>query len=226
MRIKPEIVDTADGSQTLLHPTLNQHYHSLFSAHEESTLIFIESGLEYFVAQKQTPPSKVNIFEMGFGTGLNAYLTLKYFEESSLSHENLSVEYTSVELYPVSIECVAQMTLAADMDFMALHSSEWGEKCYIKPYFILNKLSEGLLTAEIPQGLDLVYFDAFSPDSQPELWSEEVFSKLYDAMNSGGVLTTYCCKGSVKRALKSAGFQIERLPGPSGKRHILRAVKL
>ncbi len=161
---------------------------------------------------------------MGFGTGLNAWLTLKYVLENGIT-----AEYHAVENYPVDTAMAAELHYTDDPLFMELHTAPWNEQVRITPSFVLTKTCGDLTGMEFGTvdgtGYGLVYFDAFAPDVQPELWTEEVFSKLYNAMALGGILVTYSAKGSVKQALRNAGFRVERLAGALGKRHMLRAVK-
>ena len=188
---------TADGSNTLYVPELNEHYHSVKGALTESAHIFIQMGLNH--AQAINP----RVLEIGFGTGLNAFLTLLEAEKSQRA-----IHFTSIERFPLPEEIVRGLaypeTIAPEEceKFYALHTAPFSE-CY-----------------------DVVYFDAFAPEKQPEMWSQPLFDNLYRQMNPGGILTTYCAKGVVRRMLQAAGFTVERLPGPpGGKREILRATK-
>ncbi len=213
-------VITSDGSATLYNPTSGEHYHSTFGAIQESRHIFIEAGLSLFLKQ-----SHISLFEVGFGTGLNALLSMKLGEE-----QGVNIHYTAVELYPIFPEESQQLNYPSllEMDaslFLRMHESPQMQTS-LTVHFYLEKIHEPFqeLLFE-PELFDVVYFDAFSPESQPEMWTEEGFEKLYQAIKPGGVLVTYSCKGLVKRALKSAGFRIEKLPGPPGKREFLRAWK-
>lgn len=225
---------TEDGSATLFVPELNEHYHSVKGAHTESQHIFIDMGL------KASAAFQPHILEVGFGTGLNALLTLEAAEQ-----EKRPVHYTGIELYPLSWEEVDALKYSANPLFKELHTSPWEKDVNITPYFTLHKIhgdvnkavSDKLLATgnESPanrpslitsHSFDLVYFDAFAPEKQPEMWSEELFRKIYAGMNVNGILTTYCAKGVVRRLLQTVGFTVERLPGPpGGKREILRALK-
>ncbi|MFR9650344.1 MAG: tRNA (5-methylaminomethyl-2-thiouridine)(34)-methyltransferase MnmD [Rikenellaceae bacterium] len=205
---------TDDGSQTLIHPIIGDSYHSLHGAVAESEHIYISAGLG------SVSGGDISILEVGFGSGLNALLTIRAIE-----HTGQSVRYTGVELYPVWQDVAQRMDYAAEPHFLELHSSPWGEWCDITPSFKLLKERVDLVEYDFNDSFDLVYFDAFAPDSQPELWSEAIFARIYSAMNRGGVLVTYSSKGVVKRALRAVGFEVSRLAGPVGKRHIVRAVK-
>ncbi|MDE6444318.1 MAG: tRNA (5-methylaminomethyl-2-thiouridine)(34)-methyltransferase MnmD [Muribaculaceae bacterium] len=212
-----EITATADGSTTIYRKDLNEHYHSVKGALTESEHVYLNLGWERTLSGKDA----VRIFEVGFGTGLNCALTAK----AALRSEK-SAEYFSVELYPLPTCITERLEYAGDDDFKAVNEAPWNEEAVINPFFRLYKINDDLLTMNIPERLDLVYFDAFAPEKQPELWEERVFRKMYEAMNPGGVLTTYCAKGSIRRMLQHIGFITERLPGPpGGKREVLRAVR-
>jgi tRNA U34 5-methylaminomethyl-2-thiouridine-forming methyltransferase MnmC len=216
-----EIVKTSDGSHTLFVPELNEHYHSVCGALRESETVFIRNGYDYCSREE------LNILEIGFGTGLNTLLTLL----RSLS-EKRKVRYTAIEKYPLTDEITAQLnhgTVAGSggvMLFKLIHSCQWGEEVKINADFTLLKINEDILEYR-PAGIyDLIYFDAFGPDKQPELWSREIFRKISDVTTPGGILVTYSCKGAVKRALRESGFSVHLLPGPPGKREVTRAVKI
>jgi len=215
------ILITEDGSNTLFNKTIGEHYHSTYGAIQESEHVFIQSGLDLFKDVK----SQINIFEVGFGTGLNALLTYAWAEKNKVP-----IFYQSVELYPVSTEQAKKLNypelLSIDQSiFMEMHQIG-EEKVLLSKYFALQKNLVSLQESRLPKSVfDLVFFDAFSPDAQPEMWTEDIFQQIATSMKRGGVLTTYSTKGIVKRALKSAGFEIEKLPGPPGKREILRGRK-
>jgi tRNA U34 5-methylaminomethyl-2-thiouridine-forming methyltransferase MnmC len=217
------IEKTNDGSATLFVPELNEHYHSTKGAWTESQHIFVDMGLKASIA-----PSP-RIWEIGFGTGLNAWLTLLEAERSGRN-----VHYTTVELYPLQYSLVDELHYSSDSRFAQLHSTPWEVVNTITPHFTLlkqqadaNTLAQSYLQAGSTSLFDLVYFDAFAPEKQPELWSQELFNNIFRLLNEEGILTTYCAKGVVRRRLQAAGFTVERLPGPpGGKREILRARKL
>lgn len=229
--MKRIIERTEDGSATLFVPELDEHYHSVKGAHTESQHIFIDMGLKASVA---TSP---RVLEVGFGTGLNALLTLEVAEG-----EERTVHYTGVELYPLQWEEVSVLNYSANPLFKELHTVGWNADVDITPHFTLRKvqgdiyevLNERLSTISAlwperkPLPLfDVVYFDAFAPEKQPEMWSEELLRNVYACMSQGGIFTTYCAKGAVRRLLQAVGFVVERLPGPpGGKREILRAIKV
>ncbi len=217
------IETTEDGSHTLYVPELGEHYHSTHGAIQESRHVYIEAGLH------RCPKAGVNLLEIGFGTGLNAFLTLLDTPNSCRS-----VRYTAIERYPLSPDNAARLNypqLLASGDgetFLRLHSSPWEEWQEITPSFPLKKRRMDATHLEDlhPDSLfDVIYYDAFAPEKQPSLWTQEIFNTLYALSNNGAILTTYCAKGVVRRMLQAAGYRVERLPGPPGKREILRAVK-
>jgi len=221
---KPILKTTSDGSHTLFLPELNEHYHSTFGALQEAKLVFIQNGLHYL----QPCLKEINLLEVGFGTGLNALLTVLEAKK-----QQRKINYVAIEPFPLQKEVINTLNFPeqiggpeAEGYFNKLHTANWGQASFLSDYFILNKIEAKLQEITLKQQqFHLIYFDAFGPDVQPEMWTEEVFAKLYDCLNFDGVLVTYSCKGSVKRALLAAGFLIEKLPGPEGKREVLRAVK-
>jgi len=227
-----EVVRTADGSDTVFHPSLNQHYHSTFGAVQESEHIFLDAGFRHayqkFLSKGLADNHSFNILEIGFGTGLNALMTLLEAEKL-----RFQVNYTSVELYPLPEDVWRNLNysglfhIAGLQDiFASIHQAAWNEAFAVSQYFNLKKAESTIETYRpVASHFHLVYFDAFGPDTQPALWSEAIFANLFASLLPGGVLTTYSVKGTVVRALRSVGFQTEKLPGPPGKRHILRAIK-
>ena len=215
-----EIIITEDGSTTLYIPELNEHYHSIHGAIQESTHIFIKAGIEYY-GQKD-----IRILEAGFGTGLSAYLSLLRSEELQLP-----LDYHSVEKYPLPPEEVNrlhypdQLPAADPGSFAMLHDAPWDCGEQITPLFHLHKYRTDFRSIQFQARFDIVYFDAFNPEVQPHLWTPEVFSRFAQALKPGGILVTYCVKGIVKQALREVGFTLKRLPGPPGKREMLRATK-
>ena len=214
---------TSDGSHTLFVRELNEHYHSTFGAVQESMHVFIQSGFDEI--DKTIVP--VNILEMGFGTGLNALLTLINSEKNSRQ-----VHYTGVEKFPLSDGIIEQLNYPQILNpsfvkiFRSLHNSGWNQEIKITADFTLFKINKDLQDLIFnPDTFDLVYYDAFGPKVQPELWTDQIFQKITNAMKPGGILVTYSVKGSVRRALKSTGFEVKKLPGPPGKREITRATK-
>lgn len=216
-----EIIKTGDGSHTIFVPEIEEHYHSVHGAIQESGHIFINNGLRFCTADP------VSILEIGFGTGLNVLLTALSANESGKR-----VFYTSVEKYPLDCNTIRslnyiEMTGNKGRElFSRIHSPVWGDDEEIYPGFILRKLKEDLTKVSLSGLYNLVYFDAFSPEKQPGMWTRKIFSMISDLTARDGILVTYCVKGEVKRILKSVGFSISVLPGPPGKRHILRAIKI
>ena len=210
---------TADGSPTLYLAPLDQHYHSIHGAQQESEHVFLRTGLRSLPAQ-----SRIDLLEVGFGTGLNALLTAQY----ALRQKQV-IHYTALEKYPLTPatwEALSYPQAAPAAWLPALHQAPWSENYALQPFFQLQKQDGDLRTTPFAPALfDLIYFDAFAPEAQPELWTEEIFSALYASLRPGGVLVTYCVKGRVRRALKAAGFAVEKKPGPPGKREITRAEK-
>ena len=186
----------------------------------ESKHVFIDAGLN-FIDKKE-----ISILEVGFGTGLNAILSYR----ESIS-KNSRIHYSSIELFPLDKIQISQLNFSDETGinssvFELLHSCEWDQDVYIEPFFTLHKIKGDLTKTRFDRQFDLIYFDAFAPDKQPEMWTPEIFSHLFEQTNPNGILTTYCAKGSVRRMLKAAGYATERLPGPPGKREMLRARKL
>ena len=207
-----KISSTADGSKTLYSNRFNEHYHSTFGAASESNHVFIDAGY------RATTVDPVSVLEIGFGTGLNAWITMQ-----QAGRLNRHTRYEAVELYPIDELTVCELS---DNDlFRSLHVATWEQPVEITPEFVLYKRKSDLLQTAFTHKFDVVYFDAFSPAVQPEMWSRNIFIGLYATMNFGAVLTTYCAKGEVRRTMQSVGFVVERLPGPAGKREMLRAWK-
>jgi len=223
MSVKPEIEITADGSHTLFVPGLNEHYHSVNGAIQESTHVFIETGLIH------CKKDNIYIFEIGFGTGLNAFLTL--MEAQKLRK---IIHYTSIEAYPLDSSVTDKLNYSRNYSednqilFQKLHEVEWEKEVRIIPDFYLTKLKADFTQFNlslIEQPVDIIYFDAFAPDKQPDMWKQELFNDLYNITAQQGILVTYCAKGAVRRMMQQAGYTTERLPGPPGKREMLRATK-
>ena len=209
---------TADNSPTLYVPELNEHYHSVNGALQESIHIFINAGLKHI--QKEN----INILEIGFGTGLNTVLT---FSENKKLKKN--IYYETIEKYPLSkdiIEDLINNNFTEPEITEQIHQIPWEKEIMISDNFYLKKIKTDLKTYFPEHTFDLVYFDAFAPEKQPELWTEEIFKKIYDATKQNGILVTYSAKGIVKQALRAAGFIVKRLPGPIGKRHMIQAIKI
>ena len=218
------LILTGDGSHTISMPELNVTYHSIHGAIQESKHVFIEAGLKSLLPVEGTA---LNVFEMGFGTGLNALLTI--IESERLQRK---IYYETVEQFPVDTGEVRSLNYCEQLDredlqpiFEQLHSCEWEKKVNITENFGFNKSRTNLLNLETSETFELIYFDAFAPNTQPELWTNEIFEKMFAMLEPGGILVTYCSKGDVRRAMQAAGFIVEKLPGPRGKREMTRALR-
>ncbi len=220
-----QLFETQDGSHSVLSGRYGVSYHSRYGAIRESMHVFIEAGLRLRGFVKD----ELSVFEMGLGTGLNALLT--WLEARD---RGWRVRYAAVETEPLPLELVGQLNYAEALgkpearEFLrGIHESPWGAPVrFDKGRFAFSKVRQSLEEVHLPrEEYDVVYFDAFAPDVQPELWTEDIFRKMWLAMVPGGVLTTYSAKGAVRRALKAAGFEVEKLPGPPGKREMTLARK-
>jgi tRNA U34 5-methylaminomethyl-2-thiouridine-forming methyltransferase MnmC len=215
------IVKTSDGSHTIYIPELNEHYHSIHGAVQESSFIFIKNGFETCNADP------LDIFEVGFGTGLNALLTCL----KSISGERV-VNYTSIEKFPLEEETVRRLNHhifageSGSMLYNSVHNSAWNEWINICRNFNLKKINGDFTQIQLTGKYDLIYFDAFGPDKQPEMWTKEMFDLISSITKINGILVTYSAKGDVKRNLRACGFEVALLPGPPGKRQMIRAVKI
>ena len=218
--LPPRLVLTEDGSHTLFDPRFDQHYHSIHGSVQESYRIFIELGIDPFLDNSK----EIRVFEMGLGTGLNALLTWQWAE----AHRR-PVHYVSIEAYPVSEQEAEQLNYETLMGLPGpdkIHQAPWGTPVPLSPYFTFLK-HQTLLQDYAAGGtlFDVVYYDAFAPRTQPELWTAETFAHVATFTRSGGHLVTYCAKSDVQRALRSAGFRVEKHRGPWRKRHVLRGVR-
>ena len=218
-----EIITTSDGSHSLLNTALNETYHSKHGALQESIHVFIKEGLDYFLQRKSQ--KDISILEVGFGTGLNALLTV----QRALELPNNIIHYTSLETFPVPetiwsklnyIDCVGLQE-----KFNQLHEAKWNEVVLISSNFNLRKLQTSLQQIDFTSEFELIYFDAFAPNKQPQMWEIDVLRHVVNAMRADGIFVTYCAKGQLKRDLKSLGLDVETLPGPPGKKEMVRAVK-
>ncbi|GAB1307925.1 tRNA (5-methylaminomethyl-2-thiouridine)(34)-methyltransferase MnmD [Urechidicola sp. KH5] len=219
--MKRKVIKTADGSTTIFLEDWNEHYHSKHGAIQEATHVFIKHGLH--IVQHNT----INILEIGFGTGLNAFIT--FLESKRL---NKSINYVGVEAYPVAASEVQKLNYVDalnaklyEKEFSNMHEEQWEIPIEISENFVLEKRKQRFEEINDVSVFDLIFFDAFGARVQPELWSEAMFDRMFNALKSGGILVTYAAKGSVRRAMLEVGFQVEKLPGPPGKREMLRAIK-
>ncbi|HPW97945.1 MAG TPA: tRNA (5-methylaminomethyl-2-thiouridine)(34)-methyltransferase MnmD [Flavobacterium sp.] len=218
--MKREIIQTNDGSTSIYLPDWNESYHSKHGAIQEANHVFIKNGLSLFEGKP------VSILEIGFGTGLNALIT--YYE--SLKNQQ-TIHYVGVEAYPVSIEEVVQMNYPTEINsslndaFQLLHTSNWETEIQFNSNFTFKKRKQFFQEIKDSNTFDLIYFDAFGYDKQPELWSVVIFKSMFDALKKNGILVTYACRSILKRNMIEAGFKVEKLPGAPGKREMLRAIK-
>ncbi len=228
--MKRKIITTSDGSKTIQIEEWNEQYHSIHGAIQEANHVFIKHGLLYFFELIQTEPnsesSPIHILEIGFGTGLNAFLTLIKGEEL-----NQIIDYVGVEAYPVQSDEIQQLNYVELISnqhkncFEKMHQIPWEETYQITSLFKLEKQKLYFKNITAENSFDIIYFDAFGARVQPELWTETIFNIMFKALKNNGVLVTYSAKGSVRRAMEAVGFTVERLPGPPGKREMLRARK-
>lgn len=216
--MKREIIVTSDGSTTIQLPEWNEQYHSVNGAIQEAYHVFIDAGFN------QIKKDNISILEIGFGTGLNCLVTLL--------EEKKKINYVGVEAYPVKTEELEKLNYLSQLKvedkkevFQKIHQVTWGELHQITGDFTLTKRKQFFKDINDIEVFDLIYFDAFGARVQPELWTEAIFEKMYRSLKSEGVLVTYSAKGSVRRAMQAVGFYVERLPGPPGKREMLRAIK-
>jgi tRNA U34 5-methylaminomethyl-2-thiouridine-forming methyltransferase MnmC len=216
-----QLEETSDGSHTLYVPELDEHYHSIHGAVQESMFIFIKNGFDFCKA------SPLNILEVGFGTGLNALLTA--IRSMTGSRE---VNYNSIEKYPLDNSIVSSLNhykFAGEEGreiYRRIHAAAWNRIINICPNFNLKKIETDFTKTKLEGRHDLIYFDAFAPDKQPEMWTNEMFDSIASVTNNNGILVTYSAKGEVKRNLKACGFEVTLVPGPPGKRQMIRAIKI
>lgn len=220
-KLKRIIIKTEDGSSSLYVPEIDEHFHSVHGAITESLHVFIHKGLRNICL------NNINVLEIGFGTGLNCILTYRDAQTSKKS-----ITYHSVELYPISKDEFDELNYCNIIGveyqnvFQKMHSSPWGIETQVDDFFYLKKIQNNLLDVHFDSSYDLIYFDAFAPGKQPEMWTYDIFKNISDSTKSGGILTTYCAKGEVRRILKSVGFDVVRTDGPPGKREMIIATKL
>lgn len=223
-KLKKQLLKTGDGSTTLHLPEWDEQYHSKHGAIQEGLHVFIKNGLEYFYEQHK--PKAVSILEIGFGTGLNALLTYVTAKEKN----DLSINYIGLEAYPIALNEINTLNFSEQLNidngiFTKMHSSLWEQKEIISDIFSLSKNNLRFESFEAVEAFNLIYFDAFGPRVQPELWEKDIFQRMFAALKPNGVLVTYSAKGVVRRTMQEVGFTVERLPGPPGKREMLRAIK-
>lgn len=222
---KTSLIVTKDNSHTLYSERFDATYHSTYGAVQESVHVFIKNGLEFCLQENHT--AKLSILEIGFGTGLNALLTYEFAKQN-----HLLINYQSVEAFPIPPEIVQHLNYTNEKDtelkeaFSIMHQCESGTLTSIDSFFSLLKHLCLIEEFKSEERFDVIYFDAFSPTQQPELWTEEIFKNMFQLLKSQGILVTYCAQGQMKRNMKAAGFKIKSLPGPPGKREMTRGTKL
>ena len=219
--MKREIIQTRDGSTTIHIKEWDECYHSRFGAIQEAQHVFIKNGLSLFENRS------ISILEIGFGTGLNAFIT---FLESNKLNQN--IDYSGIEAYPISLDEAALMNYVSELNaekeraiFDQMHASKWEKSIILRDNFLFSKRKQFFQDINDFEKFDLIYFDAFGYDVQPELWSTEIFKKMYEALKPSGVLVTYAARGVIKRSMKDVGFNVEKLEGAPGKREMFRARK-
>lgn len=217
------IIETQDGSHSIFSEKFGVSYHSKYGAIQETEHVFINAGLR----PKAVQQSEIHIIDIGFGTGLNAFMT---FLEAK--KEGLTIHYTGVEAFPISVKEARKLNYSNELnvpesqnDFMKMHEANWDETIAISEVFHLTKVKKQFQALTFENQFDVIYFDAFAPSSQPELWEIPLLQIMYDALKTDGVLVTYCAKGQFKRNLKAVGFTVEGIPGPIGKREMTRGRK-
>jgi tRNA U34 5-methylaminomethyl-2-thiouridine-forming methyltransferase MnmC len=219
--LKREIIQTLDGSTTIQIKEWDECYHSKHGAIQEAQHVFIKNGLSLFKNRQ------ISILEIGFGTGLNAFIT--FLEAKKM---NQSIDYVGVEAYPISAEELVSMNYVEELNardekgvFEQMHQCNWEEKEILGDGFSLTKRKQLFEEIDDLDRFDLIYFDAFGYRVQPELWSTAIFKKMFDSLKNNGVLVTYAARGVVKRSMIEVGFKVEKLAGPPGKREMFRARK-
>jgi tRNA U34 5-methylaminomethyl-2-thiouridine-forming methyltransferase MnmC len=208
---------TADGSHTLFLPEINEHYHSINGAVQEALHVYINAGFN--LCRKEN----IRVLELGFGAGLNVLLTAMESRK-----RGIEVSYTSIENDPLPQAIINQLNYI-ELDkalFQQIHAAEWNKAVPLLPSFTLHKIEADFTAFNFNDYFDVIYYDAFAPDKQAEVWSQELFDRIFRVLNPGGILTTYCAKGNIRRMLQQAGFAVERIPGPPGKREMLRACSI
>lgn len=223
--MKRKIIITEDGSSSLELLDVNEHYHSTFGAIQEAQFVYLNNGLAYFINKNEA--KSISILEMGFGTGLNSFMSFLYAQK-----HQIITNYVGIEAFPLNADEVAQLNYVQQLKaqesaavFAALHQIKHNDSAHITPFFKLTLNTNPLDKFEASSLFNIIYFDAFGPAIQPELWTAAIFTKMYDALKPNGILVTYSAKGSVRRTLQAVGFKVERLQGPPGKREMLRATK-
>ena len=221
--MKREILITSDGSTTIHLPEWDEQYHSKHGAIQEAYHVFLRAGFDEIIKKNK----KISILEIGFGTGLNAFIT---FLEAT--EKRIKIDYVGIEAYPIAATEVVKLNYVKELKaskeqlvFDEMHALSWEEKHFVSEGFQLTKRKQFFEDIADKNIFELIYFDAFGAKNQPELWTEDIFFRMYEAMKENGILVTYSAKGSARRAMQAVGFSVERIPGPPGKREMLRAIK-
>lgn len=219
-----QIISTQDGSHSIFSEQFGVAYHSKYGAVQETEHVFIKGALQDKIKTQQ----EISILDIGFGTGLNALMTYL-----SASKQVAKIQYAAIEAYPLSLEQALQLNYAEVLNlsetqqqfFQRMHETAWNEAIVLSESFTFTKYLQRFEDINFKSQFDIIYFDAFAPNAQPELWEADLLSKMYVALKDKGILTTYCAKGVFKRTLKKVGFTVEALPGPPGKREMTRGHK-
>lgn len=217
-----ELYTTNDNSHTLYNSDLDETYHSRNGAVEEALYVYLKQGFEV----KAQSTQNISVLEIGFGTGLNTILTLQVAERL-----NVECDYYTLETFPLSVDVIEQLNYRQFINsnhinnFNQMHECAWNSWQHINPNFKVYKAEKSIHDFNTTERFDVIYFDAFGPDKQPDMWTEQVFKKLFELLKPSGIFVTYSAKGEVRRTLKAIGFDVELLPGPPRKRHMLRAIK-
>jgi tRNA U34 5-methylaminomethyl-2-thiouridine-forming methyltransferase MnmC len=221
-----QLIITKDGSHTVSIPEMNVTYHSHHGAIQESLHVFINAGLKYVMEMEKL--AVIDVFEMGFGTGLNALLTM--IEAEKLQRP---VQYTAIELYPLQEREIKSLNYCEQLNrpdlesvVQRLHSCEWEKEVIITPFVTFNKIKVSLFDFNTYHRFNVIYYDSFAPSAQPEHWTTEIFEKLHSILLPGGILVTYCSKSIVRKAMQAAGFVVTKIQGPWGKREMIRAIRI
>jgi tRNA U34 5-methylaminomethyl-2-thiouridine-forming methyltransferase MnmC len=220
-----QLIQTADGSNTIYNSDIGENYHSKHGALQESQHVFLKSGLEYFLSLKEA--SAVTVLEVGLGTSLNFLLSADF-----CTHHQIKLDYVGIEAFPLNTELIKQtgydQYISKELweNFQGMYPSTINHKVKINEFCELDLVHRELINFESPQLFDVIYFDAFAAVHQPEMWSEEAIAHTVSFLKTGGIFVTYAITGNLKRQLKAANFKVEKAPGAPGKREMLRATKL
>ena len=224
MKPSLQIIETGDGSHTIYNTTLDETYHSRHGAVQESKHVFVQEGLGFYVSQ-HSDKQKVSILEVGLGTGLNALLTADFCDQ-----QNVEISYLGLEPFPVDEQLINSLNYSKDAEIsrsilQKIHKGPWEEPISITDNFSITKSEIRIQDLNTETRFDVCFFDAFAPSKQPEMWQKANLERVYDHLLPDGIIVTYCAKGQFKRDLKEVGFSVQSIPGPPGKREMIRGVK-